>query len=307
MDNKASTQQYFDRVAKSYLDRYYTDREGRYPNLQLREEIILQAVADLVAPGAFILDAGCGSGHLLSKLAGMGYRLQGMDIAPNMVETSRTLVAALPPAQAARCQVREGDIEALPFADAAFDAAVISGVFEYLTEDAPALAQISRVLKPGGLALVSFRNQGFNAYSANRYTLEEAQTGGMRELVEGFQAALAADAARIKSRVENFRQSLHRTLATPPSSRAEEADQAKGWEKAMQRRQHTPDQVARAAQAAGLDQEQAFFFHFHPFPPQVRDLMPDLYDALGLALENFSDTALGRLMASGFVALLRKS
>jgi ubiquinone/menaquinone biosynthesis C-methylase UbiE len=306
MDNKASTLEYFDRVATSYLDRYYTDRSGHYPNLQLREEIILQAVRDMVAPEALMLDAGCGSGHLLHKLAQMDYRLQGMDIAPNMVATTGELLATLPPELAARGQVRQGDIEALPFSDNSFDAAVASGVFEYLTQDAQALIELARVLKPGGLALISFRNRGFNAYSANQYTREEARAGGLEEILTGFQEAMASDSTRIKTRVEIFRQSLSRTLASPPASRTEEAGTSKGWEKGMPRRQHTPAQVEREASRAGLRLEQTFFFHFHPFPPQFRDVMPDLYDALGLALENFNDTALGWLMASGFVSLLRK-
>ena len=316
MDNKAQTKEYFNRVAASYLDRYYTSGSGRYPNLKLRTDIVIQAVTDFVEPEGRVLDAGCGGGNLVAELARCGYCVHGLDLAPSMVEATRSVIGALPADVAERCDVRQGDIEALPYPDTFFDAAVASGVFEYLTTDQQALRELRRVLKMEGIVLISFRNRSFNTYSANSYTLRELESGQLEPLLESVISDIQKDARRIAGKAQDFYQDLQKAVGRlaqcPPSAinasqLAVLSDkQAKAfWEKTMERRQHTVAEVETVAREARFALEQVFFFHFHPLPPMVRELMPEVYDALALAMESFSDTRLGELLASGFVAMLR--
>jgi ubiquinone/menaquinone biosynthesis C-methylase UbiE len=91
-----------------------------------------------------ILDVGAGDGQFTVKLAGRGNRVTALDPAPSPELAARPEIAFL-----------AGTGEALPFPDASFDVVFCSDVFEHLPSYQPALAEISRVLRPGGRAFVS--------------------------------------------------------------------------------------------------------------------------------------------------------
>jgi SAM-dependent methyltransferase len=104
----------------------------------------LQAVRrwlDTASPGTRVLDAGCGEGVLVDEYAGR-LAIEGID--PNYGSD----------------RVQTGSLTALPFPDAAFDRALCLDVLEHLTfdEQPRALAELFRVLKPGGALLVSIPN-----------------------------------------------------------------------------------------------------------------------------------------------------
>lgn len=316
MTQKGETRSYFDTVAAGYLDRYYRGGAGRYPNLQLRAEIVMSTIRGALKGGARVLDAGCGGGNLVADLTSEGYEVQGIDLAPKMVEVSRARVAELPEGLRWRCHIQQGDIESLPYLDASFDGAVASGVFEYLENDYRALSELSRVLRPGGIAIISFRNRAFNVFSLNRYTLSEIEAGEFPRLLDAATRRIAEDRKQVSARIpalyEELRAWIGRlgaprrpgdapeavvTAITPPAGGLDE----RAWEKMMARRQHTVDEVRAAGARAGLALAKVSFFHFHPLPPAFRELMPELYDVLGLVLERFSGTGVGELLASGFV------
>lgn len=98
-----------------------------------------------------ILDAGMGPGRLVAALDRAGWRVSGVDATAEMVEIARARVSA------ARDRFAVAPIEALPFPDEAFDAVVATGVLEY-ADPARALRELSRVLRPGGLSVISYPN-----------------------------------------------------------------------------------------------------------------------------------------------------
>lgn len=97
--------------------------------------------------GERILDVGCGTGLLLRRIAAHapGAQLAGVDITPAML---RQVEARL----ADRLQ---GDIRRLPLADATFDAVIVASVLHYLPAVGPALAEVARVLRPGGRVVIT--------------------------------------------------------------------------------------------------------------------------------------------------------
>jgi ubiquinone/menaquinone biosynthesis C-methylase UbiE len=106
------------------------------------------ALAALPEEGA-VLDAGCGTGGFLARLraAKPRARLYGLDYEPG---------AARRAAAKARAAVTAGTINALPFPDASFDAVVSLDVLCHMAvEEGAALAELRRVLKPGGLLLLN--------------------------------------------------------------------------------------------------------------------------------------------------------
>jgi len=96
---------------------------------------------DALPPDARVLDAGCGEGVIVQEYAAT-LRIEGVD------------------ANYRSERVREGSVTALPYADATFDQVLCLDVLEHLTfpEQPVAIAELFRVLKPGGGALVSVPN-----------------------------------------------------------------------------------------------------------------------------------------------------
>lgn len=111
----------------------------------------VDAILDCYLPaegaGKRLLDAGCGSGYALLTYSRRGYDCAGLDAAQGMVENARALNPSL--------DIRLGDVEALPYPDASFDYLVSIEVIRYLADPTKCLREFHRVLKPGGLALVT--------------------------------------------------------------------------------------------------------------------------------------------------------
>jgi len=103
-----------------------------------------------------LLDAGTGTGRMLELLAPHIRRGTGVDNSPEMLAIARD---RLERAEAHHCQVRLADIYRLPFrtatAETGFDAATFHQVLHYLDEPQSAVAEIARVLKPGGRLLIA--------------------------------------------------------------------------------------------------------------------------------------------------------
>jgi Methylase involved in ubiquinone/menaquinone biosynthesis len=93
-----------------------------------------------------LLDVGCGTGATLTHLARFG-DVVGVDVEPRALAFCRE--------RGVRGELALATAEALPFPDGAFDAAVALDVLEHLRDDAAAVREIARVLKPGGLLFAS--------------------------------------------------------------------------------------------------------------------------------------------------------
>jgi SAM-dependent methyltransferase len=118
---------------------------------------LYERVADEVAeayPTGTILEVGSGPGRLAVQLAqrGPGLSVTGVDISPEMVE--RAARRATEACLGERMRFEVGDVGALPFAEGSFEGAVSTLSLHHWPEPARGLAEIHRVLKPGGEALI---------------------------------------------------------------------------------------------------------------------------------------------------------
>ena len=102
----------------------------------------------LARPGAIALDLCCGTGDLTLELAAHA-RVVGCDFCHPMLVIGREKVAG-----AGRASLAEGDALSLPFADGRFDAVTVAFGLRNLESVERGLAEILRVLKPGGRAAV---------------------------------------------------------------------------------------------------------------------------------------------------------
>ncbi len=108
-----------------------------------------------IQPDSCILDIGCGGGMAIremARLAPSGF-VAGVDYSPVMVRQALRYNAAAVEAQ--RVAVKRGNISRLPFADASFDRACAIESFNYWPEPVVGLREVFRVLKDGGLVVIT--------------------------------------------------------------------------------------------------------------------------------------------------------
>jgi SAM-dependent methyltransferase len=113
-------------------------------------------VERFLLPNCSALDLGCGNGRVALALAAKGYAAEGLDISPTMVEEARSAAAA----RGVDVRFRVGDAVSLPYDEHAFDAVFFAcNGIGHLTRDGKiaCLLEIKRVLRPGGVALLSLR------------------------------------------------------------------------------------------------------------------------------------------------------
>jgi SAM-dependent methyltransferase len=146
---QASAPRFFDSEARRY-DAAYDAAGLKGRGLRERMEVTLDLLGD--RPGR-VLDAGMGPGRLIVELDRRGWAVTGADGSEEMVAIAR---ARLP---AARDRLQQAMLERLPFPDGCFDAVVATGVVEYVEPPQRAVSEISRVLAPGGLAVISIPNR----------------------------------------------------------------------------------------------------------------------------------------------------
>lgn len=135
----------FDADAARRIDRTYAS-----PDVAAQRAEVLALLAP--RPGERVLDVGSGPGYLVASIAdavGRAGAVHGLDPSAAMNALARERAADRP-----QVSIDTGDALALPYPDGAFDAAVSTQVYEYVADVAGALAQLRRVLRPGGRALV---------------------------------------------------------------------------------------------------------------------------------------------------------
>ncbi len=105
--------------------------------------------------GKTVLDLGCAGGFMAEALAARGAKVTGIDPAAEAIAAARQHAKAM--GHSITYDVGFG--EALPYADAAFDAVVCVDVLEHVADLPAVLAGVARVLRPGGLFLFDTINR----------------------------------------------------------------------------------------------------------------------------------------------------
>ena len=135
-DLEPGSNRFFEEIERSF-DRYgYKNR-------------VFRAFANDAA-GKKLLEVGCGLGIELGRLGEFGFDVTGVDLAPKAVELAN---ANLKRKGVTGCAV-VANAESLEFKDATFDAVYSSGVLQHTPDMDKAIAEVHRVLKPGGRILI---------------------------------------------------------------------------------------------------------------------------------------------------------
>jgi SAM-dependent methyltransferase len=143
LDNRA----YYDEFAAWY------ERERGLPYHQLLDDLELELV-ERYGAGRDVVEVGCGTGRILARAAASARSAVGVDLSAAMLGQAR----------ARGLRVLQGSACALPLASACCDLAYAFKVLAHVEDVATALAEMARVVRPGGWVLAEF----YNAHSLRR-------------------------------------------------------------------------------------------------------------------------------------------
>jgi SAM-dependent methyltransferase len=132
---------------------------------------------------AELLDAGCGTGGLIRRLAPQSshWRWSGLDLSPVACALARNRVAP-------EVKIVEGSVTALPMADASCDAVTSLDVIYHVDDDRAALREFFRVLRPGGAVVINAPAFPW-LWSYHDVATHARRRYRRRELIEKLQAA----------------------------------------------------------------------------------------------------------------------
>jgi ubiquinone/menaquinone biosynthesis C-methylase UbiE len=163
----------------SFAEAYSAENEVSLLNAYYERPAILALAGDVA--GRRILDAGCGSGPLSAALRDRGAVVTGFDKSAGMLELARRRLGA-------DADLRVADLgRPLPFPDGAFDLVVASLVLHYLEDWTAPLAELRRVLRPGGRLIASVDHPlqghplvrpGADYWATYQYSVETTTSSG---------------------------------------------------------------------------------------------------------------------------------
>lgn len=148
-----------ERRLKSVLSRrrtkseeFFASASGQWDHLRAElfgDNFHLYAMLALIEPALTVGDLGCGTGQVSELVAPHVAKVIAVDGSTDMVQAARKRLKG-----ATHVDVRRGDLAALPIDDGQLDVGILALVLHHVPEPIRALAEVSRVLKPGGRVLI---------------------------------------------------------------------------------------------------------------------------------------------------------
>ncbi len=136
-----------DYLYHDYLPVFHADRSGVDLNLVVSHYIFYLKLAGRVfSPGGRLLDVGCGPGLFLKAAEGQGWAVEGVEVSPSAAEYASAVL---------KVPVRQSKLEQAGYPDASFDVVTLLDTLEHLGDPLATLAEIRRVLKPGGRLILN--------------------------------------------------------------------------------------------------------------------------------------------------------
>lgn len=185
--DRTLNREYYDAFAQNYEAERGGRSQGGYHDLvdELESEFVRRFGQD-----KDVLEVGCGTGLVLSRIAGFARSVRGVDISPNMLQRARER----------QLDVQVGSATELPFADQSFDVACSFKVLAHIRDIDRALAEMARVVRPGGHVIAEF----YNPWSLRALAKRLAGPG---------KVAPGVTEAHVYTRYDSPRQALARTPA----------------------------------------------------------------------------------------------
>ena len=143
-DRRRLTTRFFDGIASDW-NRLSREMLGDFA----LGPVIMKRLAAAETQRGTVVDLGCGPGLLLGHLAGAAECVIGVDNSPRMLDAAAKLLP-----EGLEVSLRIGDLEHLPLRDGEADAAIMSLVLHHLAAPQDGIAEMGRVVRPGGQAVL---------------------------------------------------------------------------------------------------------------------------------------------------------
>lgn len=256
---KKKVAQHFTSVATQYNENNYAlgGKRGKYADVLRRHEYILEMIDGLQGKA---LEVGCGTGEMLCALLGRKFEVVGVDMAPGMIESSRRRMNERFAGNVTKLVI--GDVENLGFRNNEFDLVIAAGVIEYLDSEEKALRDFERILKPGGMVIVSVRNK----VNLSRLLVTARD--------------LLISLPLVGTAIQRLSLALGRLLSLSPNT-------------GVPGRRHIPWQLRHRMRAIGLHPREGVFYHFAVMPRFIERRYPEQCARWEEKLEILSRTPLG--------------
>jgi len=124
---------------------------------EMRYDLVAADVRRHCPPGGLVLDVGCGSALVADRIRDIDATYIGFDFGGHHIEYAAKKYADITDRRL-RTAFARGDAQVIPFADASIDVVVLSEVIEHLIQPELAVWEIARVLKPGGVLVMTTNN-----------------------------------------------------------------------------------------------------------------------------------------------------
>lgn len=164
--------------------RLYESADGRTYHFHVRRNRVLELLPERLGR---VLDVGCGPGVMVEVVLERGGIFDGLDISPEMVREATEKFGDLPDVR-----FGVGNIESIDAAENSYDQLICMAVIEYLNTPDQALAEMHRVLKPGGIAIITMPKR----WHVSRVTV--AAMAPVRLLAKSLGAATADHLPRLR-------------------------------------------------------------------------------------------------------------
>jgi ubiquinone/menaquinone biosynthesis C-methylase UbiE len=264
---KDSVVEVFDSLAseKAWEDLYSGRIDRHSYNFVTRQ----RAVEELLAPQAFrrVLDLGCGTGDLVEFLVSKGAQYTGLDMSPRMIE--RAYRTHEPQVRSGHAHFMVGDSERLPCRENEFDVVSAVGLIEYFPDSRRTLSEIGRVLKPGGLVLITVPHK-----SCINFTIRNI-LAPVRRLLSPLYSKLTTSALSVMQDVKHYH--------------------------------YDPVELDSLMRNGGFEKDSGRFSNFYLIPHPLDHVVPRLYMKLSEWIDRSSRSDHFGLLAANYIALYRRT
>ena len=280
---------YYNTAGANWGDCYRSTGDETPDPAVLRLRVVLQMVDRYCLDNFF--DAGCADAPVMVELLRRGKSVAGVDFSEVLVARGKERLeqAGFDPGL---CAV--GDVTRLHAPDERYDAVLCLGVLPHIERMDSAIRELVRITRPGGVLILSFRNDLFDLFTFNRFTVEFYAdrffplvpfTEGERDrAMQGVKSLLAFPE---KPAVDN------------PQMPPREFDR-------LTRINHNPLTIGEDMARFGVTHILNGYYKFHPVPPLLQDRFPD-FAKIGARMDKtLSFSWVGMFMCSTFVAAFRK-
>lgn len=277
---------YYNQEAADYIKQYQKSYK-QYPANLIRIKFIIERLKENHVKT--VLDVGCGTCGPMIALLKEGFDVQGFDFSEEMVSQGKKELEKAGYDPELICLADLEDTSVL--SNKKFDAIIALGVFPHILKEAKALSRIRKLLRPGGLVFIEFRNDLFAAYTLNKYSLEffinrvidmdSFPKGIQNKVVDFYSEKLKVDAPVKKKGGKIAYTDILAKYHNPLSIRSE------------------------LFEPCDFSIVSMHFYHYHALPPIFERKYPKLFRELSLKMEKPNDWK-GYLMASAYVVEAKK-